>query len=100
MTGPTVQLRRYRLDPQRSAAFLDWWRREVPPALGAFGLGVPFAYAVPETGEFVWAISHPGDADAFRRAEQEYRASAQRAAAFETIPGGVDEMLVHFAEPV
>jgi hypothetical protein len=87
VTGPTVQLRRYQLIPEQRAAFLDWWRRWIPSALAAYGLGVPFAYLVPETDEFV-------------RADQEYRASPERAAAFAEPPGGLREMLVHFVEAV
>jgi hypothetical protein len=100
VTGPTVQLRRYELIPDQRAAFLEWWRRWIPPALEAYGLQVPFAYLVPETDEFVWAIAHPGDAEEFRRAEQEYRRSPQRATAFAEPPSGVREMLVHLVEAV
>jgi hypothetical protein len=99
VSEPSVQLRRYRLDPERREAFVAWWREWIPAALDVYGLGVPFAYVVPETDEFVWAISHPGDEDEFSRVQAEYLKSPGRAAAFEVIPGGVEEMLIHFVTP-
>jgi hypothetical protein len=94
----TVQLRRYHLVPEERAAFLEWWRREIPPARGKFGFEVQFGYFVPETDEFVWAIAHAGDAEAFRRAEQEYNQSPERAAAFAGQPNRVKEMQVHLVD--
>jgi alkanesulfonate monooxygenase SsuD/methylene tetrahydromethanopterin reductase-like flavin-dependent oxidoreductase (luciferase family) len=96
----TIQLRRYKLVPEERAAFVEWWRREIPPARGRFGFEVLFGYLVPETDEFVWAVAHEGDADAFRQAEQEYTGSPERAAAFAGQPDRVREMLVQLVEPV
>jgi hypothetical protein len=100
VSDQTVQLRRYKLIPEERAAFVEWWRREIPPARGKFGFEVLFGYLVPETDEFVWAIAHEGDADTFRQAEQEYIGSPERAAAFAGQPDRVKEMLVHLVEPV
>jgi hypothetical protein len=100
VSDQTVQLRRYRLIPQERDAFLDWFRREIPPARKQFGFEVLFAYLVPETDEFVWAVGHDGDVAEFRRAEQEYNESPQRAAAFAGQPNRVQEMLVHLVETV
>ncbi len=100
MSDATVQLRRYRLIPQERAAFLDWFRREIPPVRARFGFEVVFAYLVPETDEFVWAVRHDGDAEEFRRAEEEYSSSPQRAAAFAGQPERLQEMLVHLVEPI
>jgi hypothetical protein len=100
VTGQTVQLRRYKLIPEERAAFVEWWRREIPPARTGFGFEVLFGYLVPETDEFVWAVAHEGDTEAFRSAEKEYNASPERAAAFEGQPNRVAEMLVHLVEVV
>jgi hypothetical protein len=100
VSDPTVQLRRYRLVPEERAAFLDWFRREIPPVRQQFGFDVLFSYLVPETDEFVWAVSHPGDAAEFQRVEKEYNQSPQRAAAFAGQPNRVREMDIHFVEAV
>jgi hypothetical protein len=100
VSGSTVQLRRYKLVPQEREAFVEWWRREIPPTRGKFGFEVLFGYLVPETDEFVWAVSHEGDAEEFRRVEQEYLASPERAAAFAGQPERVQEMTLNLVEPV
>jgi hypothetical protein len=100
VSDQTVQLRRYKLVPQERAAFVEWWRREIPPARRKFGFEVVFSYLVPETDEFVWAVAHEGDAEAFRRAEQEYTASPERAAAFAGQPERIREMDLHLVQPV
>lgn len=99
-TITTVQLRRYRLVPEERDAFLDWWRREIPTVRRNHGFGVPFAYLVPETDEFVWAVSYDGDAAAFERAEKQYQQAPDRRAAFEGQPERVREVLVHLVEVV
>ncbi|GAA4267162.1 hypothetical protein [Frondihabitans peucedani] len=85
-TGRTVQLRRYVLVDGLLDDFTAWWRSRLVPARRAYGFDIEFSYALPETSEFVWAVSLPGDADAFRAVEADYLASPERAAAFDGQP--------------
>lgn len=82
----TTQLRRYTLVEGEYDAFVAWWHEWMPRVRPAAGFAIEFAYGIPETNEFVWAVSAPGDADAFRAREQEYMASAGRAEAFAGVP--------------
>jgi hypothetical protein len=78
----TVQLRRYRLEPELAADFISWFAG-VSTVRAEFGFRVEFAFHDPETNEFIWAVSCDGDFDAV---EAEYLASPQRAKLFEGIP--------------
>ena len=97
--GRTVQLRRYRVDPGELVAFTGWWRDRLLPAREEFGFTLEFAVAVPETDEFVWAVSSAGDAAAFSALDAARAASPQRAAAFEGVPNRVVSMDLRLAEP-
>ncbi|MFE5672355.1 hypothetical protein ACFQ58_12215 [Agromyces sp. NPDC056523] len=82
----TTQLRRYTLVDGEYDAFVAWWQEWMPRVRPAAGFTIEFAYGIREANQFVWAVSAPGDADAFRALEQEYLASDARAAAFDGVP--------------
>ena len=96
----TTQLRRYRINPGELAAFTTWWRTRLVPAREAFGFRLEFAVAVPETDEFVWAVSAPGDGAAFAVLDAAWAASPERVAAFEGEPIHVASSELRFADPV
>jgi hypothetical protein len=81
----TTQLRRYVLVEGKLDAFLPWWQEKLVPARRAYGFTVEFGYAIPETDEFVWAVSLPGDAEHFAEVEAAYIAGPERAAAFDGV---------------
>ncbi|WP_353813250.1 hypothetical protein [Agromyces sp. SYSU T00266] len=82
----TIQLRRYTLVDGEYDAFVSWWDEWIPRVRDAAGFAIEFAYGIREANQFVWAVSAPGDADAFRELEAEYLASDARAAAFDGVP--------------
>jgi hypothetical protein len=98
--GRTVQLRRYRIVAGELEAFLAWWRERLVPARAAHGFTVEFAYTIPETDEFVWAVSVAGDREAFRRIDEGYAASPERAAAFDGVPQRIDTATVTLVTPL
>ncbi|BDZ53840.1 hypothetical protein [Agromyces marinus] len=87
----TIQLRRYTLIDGEYDAFVAWWNEWMPRVRPALGFTIEFAYGIREANRFVWAVSAPGDADAFRALEETYLASAERAAAFDGVPQRVAE---------
>ncbi|MGR0220569.1 hypothetical protein [Agromyces sp. ZXT2-6] len=82
----TIQLRRYTLVDGEYDAFLAWFREWMPRVRSEAGFTIEFAYGIRERNQFVWAVSAPGDHEAFLAREQEYLASAARAAAFDGVP--------------
>jgi len=94
----TIQLRRYTLVEGEYDAFLDWWREWMPRVRPARGFAIEFAYGVPETNEFVWAVSAPGDRDAFRALEEEYLVSPERTEAFAGQPQRITASVVSFVD--
>jgi len=96
----TIQLRRYELVAGEREAFLRWWQERIVPSRKAHGFDILFAYLIPDTDEFVWAVSHAGDAAEFERADGEYTRSPGRAAAFADIPQRVISIKVHLVQPV
>ncbi|MEI5584977.1 MULTISPECIES: hypothetical protein [unclassified Agromyces] len=82
----TVQLRRYTLVDGEYDAFVAWWREWMPRVRSGAGFTIEFAYGIREANQFVWAVSAPGDAEAFVAREREYLGSDARAAAFEGVP--------------
>jgi len=81
----TAQLRHYQLKEggDRTAFlrdFLDVFWNGVVPARKAYGFSVEGAWSVNEADEFVWVVSHPGDADEFAAAEKAYYDGPERAA--------------------
>lgn len=98
-TERTVQLRRYRIVEGELPAFTDWWRSRLLPARQAYGFALEFAMVVPETDEFVWAVSVAGDAAAFARLDAAWTTSPERAVAFEGVPQRVAAMDLRIATP-
>ncbi|GAA1055561.1 hypothetical protein GCM10017608_29850 [Agromyces luteolus] len=82
----TIQLRRYTLVDGEYDAFVAWWDEWMPRVRSEAGFAIEFAYGIRDASQFVWAVSAPGDADAFRALEAEYLASDARAAAFDGVP--------------
>ena len=96
----TVQLRRYELVPGVLDEFVAWFHEKIVPTRSSEGFTVEFAYADREVEQFVWAVSVPGDAEAFRALEQSYLASEGRAAAFAGQPTRVAASHVRLVETV
>ncbi len=92
----TIQLRRYTLVEGEYDAFVAWWTEWMPKVRPAAGFEIEFAYGLPETDEFVWAVSAPGDEEAFLALEKEYMASDTRAEAFAGLPQRVAEYNIRF----
>lgn len=95
----TVQLRRYRIVDGGMPAFLEWWRTRLLPARQAFGFVLESALVVPETDEFVWAVSVEGDEVAFAELDAAWTASSERAVAFEGVPQRVAAVDLRIAVP-
>ncbi len=76
----TVQLRRYRIREGEYDAFIAWWSSAMPELRAATGFRIEFAYGIPETSEFIWAVSVEGPPDRFADVEARYLASKERAA--------------------
>lgn len=95
----TVQLRRYRIVEGELPAFVDWWRARLLPARLAFGFVLESAFVVPETDEFVWAVSVAGDEAAFGALDAAWTVSAERKAAFDGVPQRVASMDLRIAVP-
>ena len=99
MADRTVQLRRYTIVEGELAAFSAWWRERLLPARQAFGFTLEFALAVPETDEFLWAVSAEGDAEAFARLDTAWAESPERRLVFEGVPQRVASMDLRIAQP-
>jgi hypothetical protein len=82
----TIQLRRYTLVDGEYDAFIAWWEGCMPQVRPAAGFAIEFAYGLPETNEFVWAVSAEGDEEAFLALENDYMESDARAEAFAGVP--------------
>ena len=82
----TIQLRRYTLVDGEYDAFVAWWEGCMPRVRPSAGFRIEFAYGLPASNEFVWAVSAEGDEEAFAVLEQEYMASDARAEAFAGVP--------------
>jgi hypothetical protein len=95
----TIQLRRYTLVDGEYDAFVDWWEAWMPRVRPAAGFRIEFAYGLPATNEFVWAVSAEGDEEAFLALEKEYLASDIRAEAFAGVPQRVAVSTTTFATP-
>lgn len=94
----TTQLRRYVIVDGLYEEFVVWWRETMPVLRPAMGFAVEFAYGSPETNEFTWAVSVPGDAAEFERVDAAYKVSPERAAVFEGLPDRVATMQLSFIE--
>ena len=72
----------------------------MPRVRPAAGFVIEFAYGLPETNEFVWAVSAPGDEAAFLQREETYLASDGRAEAFAGQPQRVAEYNVRLVTEI
>ena len=72
----------------------------MPRVRPAAGFEIEFAYGLPETNEFVWAVSSEGDEQAFLERERTYMASAARAEAFDGVPQRVAEYNVRLVDEI
>ena len=68
----------------------------MPRVRPAAGFTIDFAYGLPETNEFIWAVSAEGDEEAFLAREREYMASDARAEVFVDVPQRVAEHDIRF----
>jgi hypothetical protein len=75
----TVQLRRYQVKPGELEGFVERWDL-VLAARRQYGFEVLFAFVDRTTNQFVWAVSHDGDNDAFDAAEKRLMESPEGAA--------------------
>ena len=100
--GPvkTIQLRRYTLVDGEYDDFLAWWLEWMPRVRAGAGFTIDFAYGLPETNEFIWAVSAEGDQAAFVAREDVYMASDARAEAFDGVPQRVAEYNVRFVDEI
>ena len=94
----TVQLRRYHLKPDLVDEFLVWWPTLLVPARAEFGFTVESAYLNRDAAEFTWAVSAEGSQDEFRRLEQVWMASPERATVFAGVDGWNDSTVIAFVE--
>lgn len=96
----TVQLRRYTIQEGEFDAFAAWWVSEMPTLREAFGFTIEFAYGIPQTREFIWAVGVAGSAKRFAEVEARYLASAERAAVMGAIPERVAERNIRLVTEV
>ncbi len=96
----TIQLRRYTLVDGSYDAFVEWWHGAMPAVRPAAGFSIEFAYGLRESNEFVWAVSAPGDREAFLELEKAYMASDARAAVFEGVPQRVAVYDIRFIDDI
>lgn len=86
MTERTTMIRRYDLEPGTGERFLQWWSQSIPPLRERSGFTIEWAYLDREHEIFTWALSYPGDAEAFRSANAVYEALPEREAAIAVAP--------------
>lgn len=96
----TVQLRRYTIHEGEFAAFVEWWTSAMRELRLACGFSIEFAYGIPETNEFMWAVGVEGSPETFAEVESRYLNSAERAAVMAGIPERVAERRVHLVTTV
>lgn len=94
----TIQLRRYTLVDGTYDEFIAWWRDTITAVRAGAGFAIEFGYGIRETDEFVWAVSTPGDREAFLAIEAAYLASDARAAAFEGVPEHIAARDIRFVD--
>ena len=94
----TVQLRRYRLFPEVVDEFLAWWASPFFATREAAGFTIEFGVFVPESNEFVWAVSAPGDQADFEALEAAWAASPARAEIFEGRPKWNESVQIDFVQ--
>lgn len=96
----TVQLRRYRVADGELDAFVEWWKAWMPRVRAEFGFSIDFAYAIPATSEFIWAVRAPGGVHEFEEREAAYLASDSRAEAFDGLPERLVGREIAYVAPI
>ena len=74
-----TQLRDYRIRPGMLDQFVEEWRSQLAPLRRSIGFEIAGAWTIPGEDRFVWLLAHPGEWDAFERADAAYFASPERA---------------------
>ena len=74
-----AQLRMYKAKDGQLDAFIQEWKAGVAPLRRRFGFKVEGAWAIRETGEFIWIISYEGP-EGFAARDAAYYASPERKA--------------------
>lgn len=74
-----TQLRDYHIRPGELDRFVDEWRTKLAPLRQSIGFEIVGPWTVPEEDRFIWLLRHPGDWDAFEKADAAYFASPERA---------------------
>jgi hypothetical protein len=87
----TSELRLYTAREGRLDAFLEAWLAGVPRLRRVYGFEIEGAWVAREANRFFWVLSHPGDRDAFERADEVYYTSPERRA---LRPDPADELIV------
>ena len=78
MNGPVeYQVRRYQITPGKLDQFIAAWITGVVPLRERFGFRFHGAWAIHDTNEFIWVISHDGP-EGFEAADARYYASNER----------------------
>ena len=90
----TTQLRDYRVRQEAWEAFLEAWRRQVPPLRAVHGFEIE-AWTLPSESRLVWFLSYPGSPDDFEAADRAYYDSDERIA-FDPDPREFLERADHF----
>ncbi|MBX3091393.1 MAG: hypothetical protein KF801_02680 [Cryobacterium sp.] len=90
----TVQLRRYTIRDGEFEAFVEWWATSMRALRINAGFTIEFAYGIPETNEFIWAVGVDGSGEDFAEVEARYLDSPERAAVMGAIPERVEERLI------
>jgi len=73
----TIQVGRQRISEGKLDQFVEEWTTSVVPLREAFGFTFPGAWSLPDSGEFVFVVSHEGDFDEANRAYFESEARKQ-----------------------
>lgn len=72
-----TQLRRYVVDPEGFAGWIEHWRQNVAPLREQYGFRVRFAFADHDNSQFVWAIDYDGSPEEFAARDAEYHGSSE-----------------------
>lgn len=78
--------------------FIAWFTENVIAVREHFGFRIEFRLVDHDKSEFTWCISLPGNEEEFTAVQDRYSASSERAKAFESYPGCIDQMHLGFVE--
>jgi hypothetical protein len=97
---PTVQLRRYDINPGELDGWVAHWRENVLPIRQQFGFTVLFAHADHVNSQFVWAVSYEGSPEALSARDREYHDSPEWAARNKGKGGPIKRATVAFVDQI